>query len=605
MYRQVSKLDNEKGILFLKNRIIARLGEVKDLLGPYRYKLYIAMVEECNDFNELRDMAELDLQMDMFDYVRNEIEPKMAELNLSLPDLRKLDAGVDYSTLSKPKELELTPDDIPEALDDPEVDSAMAMLLAARLANEPAEEKYRQEMLDFTFESDPAYLANEIDEVDDAELSQYGNMGADEDEFEDDDTDLLSYGGEGDDTEEESDDDDSELLAYGDEELDQSDNTYDGQVNTLAEDEIEQSEDDIDNDLLAYGSDETEEQTEPEDDDEDLLNYFSDEPSEAEPSEDEDADLLAYAEDEPAEQMSEDEIFDNSMGELEAYGDEPNEEPSEPMSEDEIFDDSMDELEAYGDEGAEDSTLMSEDEIFDESVDALGEEYDDGFIDKEPSEGNQLDTDKFDLGDLEFEDDDDLSAYGDESDDSDNAGQEPSDDDILSDLDDDDLSAYADDDIDEPSEQSDSSDDMFSDLDDDDLSAYGDEGSGGSEDTAQDDDPLSDIDDSELVGLIDDSGDYFSSSKPKPSEAIKPSESAKVHSKSAPQRAVGGVKPNTVFRNGTARGDKAQQMFNVFTKIGAGSSMLAKQVKKSTEQGIKRIVNFSDFDFDGGENIDF
>ena len=46
-------------------------------------------------------------------------------------------------------------------------------------------------------------------------------------------------------------------------------------------------------------------------------------------------------------------------------------------------------------------------------------------------------------------------------------------------------------------------------------------------------------------------------------------------------------------------------MFNVFTKIGAGSSMLAKQVKKSTEQGIKRIVNFSDFDFDGGENIDF
>ena len=577
MYRQVSKLDNEKGILFLKNRIIARLGEVKDLLGPYRYKLYIAMVEECNDFNELRDMAELDLQMDMFDYVRNEIEPKMAELNLSLPDLRKLDAGVDYSTLSKPKELELTPDDIPEALDDPEVDSAMAMLLAARLANEPAEEKYRQEMLDFTFESDPAYLANEIDEVDDAELSQYGNMGADEDDFEDDDTDLLSYGGEGDNTEEESDDDDSELLAYGDEELDQSDNTYDGQVNTLAEDEIEQSEDDIDNDLLAYGSDETEEQTEPEDDDEDLLNYFSDESSEDEISEDEDADLLAYAEDEPAEQMSEDEIFD----------------------------DSMDELEAYGDEGAEDSTLMSEDEIFDESVDALGEEYDDGFIDKEPSEGNQLDTDKFDLGDLEFEDDDDLSAYGDESDNSDNTGPEPSDDDILSDLDDDDLSAYADDDIDEPSEQSDSSDDMFSDLDDDDLSAYGDEGSEGSENTAQDDDPLSDIDDSELVGLIDDSDDYFSSSKPKPSEAIKPSESAKVHSKSAPQRAVGGVKPNTVFRNGTARGDKAQQMFNVFTKIGAGSSMLAKQVKKSTEQGIKRIVNFSDFDFDGGENIDF
>ena len=560
----VISLDKEKGVEFLKNRILNWLNQVKDLLGPYRYRLFVAMVEECNDFDELRDMAELDLQMDLFDYVRDEIEPKLEELNLSLSDLRKLDSDVDYSKLAKPANLELEPDDIMDAMDDDEVNSAMAAVLTARLANEPIEEKYRQEILDFTYESDPEVACREIDDIDDAELAQYANAGAGEpdDMFEDDD--------------------ESELEAYSD---------YDQQ-----KDEDSDNQDDFDDsELLAYGDESGSEQEQESDefedfDDSELAGYSDDENSETDDeSDDEDAELLAYCEDQLDES---DDNFDDGeidLSELEAYADyDPIVREEDKMSSDEIFleDEDDSELEAYADSDA----AMTEDEIFDDSMDEL-EAYADG--------------DDGDSGDLDdgFIDDGDLEAYGDNDIDVsqyDMDGLEADGDNF--DIDDDELAAYGEDNDEVDQDNSQDEQDDF-DIDDDELAAYGE--SDNDDESSEDDDPFSEIDDAELAGLIDDSDEIFKDNKPNPKEAVKPTDSAKVHSKDKPLRSSNGVKYNTVFMNGTSRGDKTQKMFNAFVHIGFGSQKVAKQIKNGTSAGIEKVKNFRGFDFDGGADIDF
>lgn len=76
-----------KRILFFKGRIMEQLEGIRDYIGDARYKLYVAIVEQCNDYEELRDMAELELQLDTVAYTRDLIR-QLEENNIDIKEVR-------------------------------------------------------------------------------------------------------------------------------------------------------------------------------------------------------------------------------------------------------------------------------------------------------------------------------------------------------------------------------------------------------------------------------------------------------------------------------------------------------------------------------------
>ena len=558
-------MNNQKGIDFLKNRIKERLLSVADQMGRQRYRLYLAMVEECNDFEDLKEMAELDLQMELFDYIKNEITPRLDEMNMSISDIRKLDVG-EYPRLDTPTQhFDIEPSDIEALMDDPEANAAMAMLLMNRIANEPAEERYRQEILDFQLEE-----KMDVDTID-----EIGDLG----DFED----MLEEA----DDEEDEDFDDSDFGSLLDD-----------------EGELEDDEEDTDED---YGE----------------LDNLLDEPED-------------YSDE--AEGDEEEVSDDQYMDELDGFFDE---EESGVMSEDEIFDDSadLDELMDSFDDDIE-SGIMTEDEIFVNDIDDIDfSDGDDGFIDSEEDdesigESNPDDIDDlgdYDFGDLEADPDPDELGDIDDIDDFDgleDIDTEEDEESGFSDIDDiedsDGLLGEDDEDgpfekeddydpfgelndaeidsmMDDEEQSNDSEDDPFSELDDADF--------GDLDDAEEDNDPFSELDDADFgddidsIGLIDDSEELLSGSKE--IAVVNKPNNVNIHTPSKPTRQQG-IKPTTVFRDGTTRGDKTQDMFNVFNNIGSGASKFAKKAKTTGKKvmGSKAVRGIATMGMDDIE-IDF
>ena len=81
-------LENDKRLEYFKKHIKEKLESVKDDIPDRRYRLWIAAIDDCEDYDELREMAELDMQLDMFEYTRNEINPKLQRLNLEMDEIR-------------------------------------------------------------------------------------------------------------------------------------------------------------------------------------------------------------------------------------------------------------------------------------------------------------------------------------------------------------------------------------------------------------------------------------------------------------------------------------------------------------------------------------
>ena len=157
-------MENDKRLEYFKKHIKEKLESVKDDIPDRRYRLWIAAIDDCEDYDELREMAELDMQLDMFEYTRNEINPKLQRLNLEMDEIRgaktmqepskttgKTLGTNEFSSLTMPDsddEEEYTTGEMLEDLDDPEMEAAMAAIIAARMASEPWEEANREEMLD-------------------------------------------------------------------------------------------------------------------------------------------------------------------------------------------------------------------------------------------------------------------------------------------------------------------------------------------------------------------------------------------------------------------------------------------------------------------------
>ena len=63
-------LNNEAQLAFFKERVKNRIEELRPYISDVKYRLYITMIEDCNSIDELREMAELDLQLNLIKYTR-------------------------------------------------------------------------------------------------------------------------------------------------------------------------------------------------------------------------------------------------------------------------------------------------------------------------------------------------------------------------------------------------------------------------------------------------------------------------------------------------------------------------------------------------------
>ena len=160
--------NDEQKLNFYKNRILEKLELIRNDMSPEKYKYFTSMVLECDRYEELREMSEMDMQIEFINYTRTEIIDKLAQQGLTIEDARRLQeernnaADLQLITPSRkkahPEIYALDNNEVGEALQNEEMLEAAAAILFARIQNEPPEEKY----------SDIIDRVNEVEEISNA-----------------------------------------------------------------------------------------------------------------------------------------------------------------------------------------------------------------------------------------------------------------------------------------------------------------------------------------------------------------------------------------------------------------------------------------------------
>lgn len=324
--RSLNNNNSTQQIQFYKERIREKLLDLRDDIGEMRFKLYMAFVAECESYSELREMAEMEMQIELIEYTKTEIKQKLKDCNVCLDELRRV-SDTSYNTIITAKEektaagtdgeyseneddtalyedtrgimgIEDIPDD--EEQDD-EMSDLLAFSLAARLAKEPLEESFRvfdddDDTQERTLDEKLSDLDNLSDEELEGLVGDELNDEGDDGEDEDDDEELAEYMDETSPTihntglldgaddgslddglfssaDTELEEDIDECLGGDDEDLDEDDIDEDDLAECLGEDDDDLDEDSIDEDDLAecLGEDDLEEDDTDEDlDDDDL-----------------------------------------------------------------------------------------------------------------------------------------------------------------------------------------------------------------------------------------------------------------------------------------------------------------------------------------------
>ena len=81
----------DRRIEFYREKVKQELSELAEYMGQKRYKFYLQMVDTIEDYEELRELAELELQLNMVKYIKDEIQnpldtegTQIRELNMAL-----------------------------------------------------------------------------------------------------------------------------------------------------------------------------------------------------------------------------------------------------------------------------------------------------------------------------------------------------------------------------------------------------------------------------------------------------------------------------------------------------------------------------------------
>ena len=526
---------NTKGIDFFKQKIKERLKQIKDDIPEIRYKLWIASIDACDDYNSLKEMAELDMQIEMFNYTRNEINPKIERLNLEIEKLRRANGLIESDKPGDYSRKELTED-----FYNPEITLAMCALLAEDEKNEDDDTLYNEETCEAfsqidTVPDDELYIEDEEENKEDDLFSDF-------DEF---DTEVRHINKETDSIENSDTDVDIDIASYV---------QYDD-----LEDENDSEEEDLDSELDSFISEEdSEDENDSEEDlDSELDSFISEEDSEDENDSEEDLDSeldsFISEEDSEDENDSEDDGLDSELGLF--ISSEGESEEGDESSLDSELDSFISDEDIFGDSDDED-TLDSELESSIDDSDLFGDSDDE---DKLDSELDSLvdDTDIFG----ESNDEDDLDSEFDSF---------VGDDDIFGDTNEDDdldnmLSASL-----SEEEDNDESDSLFGGVADSDFGDL--------------DDEADQIDDIEgLDAFVDHGSDPSKNFNTQGITRSRETSSNKV------------VKNlQNVFDNGTERGKQTQKVFNTLTsgmfKISNGiGKKLGKGIKSLNDMGITKL----------------
>lgn len=170
-------------------------------MSDVKYRMYMSVIGDCKDLDELREMAEMDLQFNMVKYL-NELTDKIKLSDTSIDELEAVinqNARAAKLTVIMPKKREKQTyeevvENIDEVLEDKDVLEASANILWQRLSSPVPEdiditnlEEYEED--DLEVENEETINIDEIDEYDDAALEEAYEEEEEEDLFEIDEID--------------------------------------------------------------------------------------------------------------------------------------------------------------------------------------------------------------------------------------------------------------------------------------------------------------------------------------------------------------------------------------------------------------------------------
>ena len=388
---------DEQRIIFLKKRILNRLEEVQECMSNTKYKLYKTMVNDCNSFDEIREIAELDMQLGLIDYVRK-LKYSLDENNIRIGDIEAINNYSDkpqkLSLILPSKNINQTQklDDIDistlgEDIEDKEVLAAASSILLSRLNAIPPEELYREQIEEY-----------EDDELDFEDIDE-SELGIGEEEKQDINDIVPDFSNEIDDEDDE--------LDFGNNEPNDIDNISDDGIFIDDDEESDDESDDEseDTDWDSLGDDLFEEGSNNFDDDSD------------EESDDTDWDSLG------------DDLFEEGSEDGDESDDESDDTDWDSLGDD-LFEEDNDNFDDDSDDESDDdiSSLdnIDADDLFcdDDSEDEYDEDGEDDEDDEDYEDDDALsdidniedDSDEFDLDDTDFEYDeptDDAESFDD------------------------------------------------------------------------------------------------------------------------------------------------------------------------------------------------
>lgn len=391
-------------VKYFRSRIISRLKDYESDIGP-TFRLYMDSVMECNDLEELKEMAELDMQLDYFDYIRD-LNSKLEMFGVSLDDIKRENAKSkeasndlgDFGDFG-----DITDEDI-DSLDDTEdIDDIDESEYENAASFEEADSLREmlggnlESILNGTFVSVESEEDAEFNDEDSEELDEYFSEDGIESGYEDDDTDA-----------DDADDYDEYLPDFGDGTEEQEENT---QSKVEYDDDMEidlssSEDDDIEIDLGYSGSSEgskvadessSEESSEYYDDEDDDSDYIFGDINSREESLEESLRQFEngeYPDDEEDDEYS----FDLDSGDFES---ESTESEDDSESEDDDY------FGNFGDFESEDDT--DEDDDYFGNIEESEDDEDDYFGNFEESNETEDDSEEDDdyFGDFDIDSDED------------------------------------------------------------------------------------------------------------------------------------------------------------------------------------------------------
>lgn len=622
--------DTEQSREFFKNRIRERLSEAQDLFKPHPYRILLAMLDDCDDLEELREMAELDLQLEALRYNQSvyrkllNIDTNFKEIAMVYDTAYRSTQEAILITPSKDvkKKRAISSNEIIKAIDDDEVWELMEQQRGLDELKTPESEKNYFEIKkadEIAAEIDRAELFTEGDDWDDSEGDEY----EDEDSIWDDSEDSEDEDFDAEDEEDEGfDDEDSEDSLFSDSDESEADGDYseldfeysgDEEDEDVWDDSDEDSEDDQDwLDSVPMSQSSYDEGTE------NVVGYegslWDDSSEDFEDEYDEDSSIGEYSDDEEDEDIDLDDdttvafsidgktlhSIESSDADIRNYDVAFDWEDSE---DEDIDDDSED------DEDAEDSIWDDSEDDFDDS----DEDYEGGLFEDDDDEyedygDDVIQQDLYSSDTLNYGDEDDEDSIWDSSeedeDDEDDlglleqgmAGASVDEDSIW-----DDSLEEEDEDYDEDSE---GLEDFEDEEDEDEDSIWDSSEEDYDEDSVDVTDSSESEDDEEDADSIWDDSDeddfedfdlYTEKSEEKVKKDYEDIFSSNGTIKSETQKRV--ISREKAFVNGTKRGQETQEMFNIIGKIMDGTLAFFGMAKKKGAKTVKSLSDSSMFDY--------